>query len=480
MESPVHNERCTPGSVRGVRKPPGCKAWNGAGRLLYSPERVVAVVTRGGDKPGTVYIHTDHLGSVEKLTDENGVVVEKRSYDPFGKRRNPVWGQPPPASFASKITLGFTGHESDDEVGLINARGRVYDPKVGRFLTIDPIVSNLYFGQTLNPYSYVLGNPLTLVDPSGFQPAAGVVSQPGYPDAPLPYEEIKAGAGSQVARYLNHEGPPPREDPPPKEKEDARQAGEVGAAAPPTDVDTTGSSPEHDPQAATTAPDEGFERSTIVRGGLGFAYGVGQAWLPGGYFVPSAQPQDFAFEFWRGAGQFTAGVVEVVAGAALVGGGGAAAGGGIAASVATGGASLLVTAVGGSAVTAGWAAVGHGATGIVAGLATIADSLSLSTGAGSPPAKGASGGERIGQRFTPNGKRQIDAENAAKNEGTNRCENCGTDVVPGQKSQRGVSPPSNQRERDHIIPRSKGGNGSPDNGQVLCRDCNNNKSNTMP
>jgi hypothetical protein len=57
----------------------------------------------------------------------------------------------------------------------------------------------------------------------------------------------------------------------------------------------------------------------------------------------------------------------------------------VAASVPTGGASLLVTAGGGSAATAGWAAVGHGATGIVAGLATIADSLSLSTGAGSPP-----------------------------------------------------------------------------------------------
>jgi len=39
-------------------------------------------------------------------------------------------------------------------------------------------------------------------------------------------------------------------------KEDARQAGEVGAAAPPTDVDTTGSSQEVDPQAAMTAPED--------------------------------------------------------------------------------------------------------------------------------------------------------------------------------------------------------------------------------
>jgi RHS repeat-associated protein len=253
------------------------------------------VVTRGGDAPGTVYVHADNIGSVEKLTNEKGNVVEKRSYDPYGQRRNPAWGQPPPASFSSKTTLGFTGHESDDEVGLVNMRGRVFDPKVGRFLTTDPIVSDLYFEQSFNPYSYVLGNPLTLVDPSGFQPAAGVVSEPGFPDVALPYDEIKAGYGYHVARYLNNEGPPPKEP-----GESPSDAVEFGASAPPTDVDTTGISPEIDPQAATTAPEEGLESSTVVRAGLGFSYGVGQGWLPGGFLVPSAQPKDWVFEFWRG------------------------------------------------------------------------------------------------------------------------------------------------------------------------------------
>ncbi|HZF52338.1 MAG TPA: RHS repeat-associated core domain-containing protein, partial [Polyangiaceae bacterium] len=310
--------------------------------FVHSPERVVAVVTRGGDKPGTLFVHTDNLGSVEKLTNENGVVVEKRSYDPFGKRRNPVWGQPPPASFASKTTLGFTGHESDDEVGLINMRGRVFDPKVGRFLTTDPIISDLYFGQTLNAYSYVTNNPLAFVDPSGFQPAAGVVSQPGYPDAPLPYEEIKAGAGSQVARYLNHEGPPPREDPPPgpKEKEDARQAGEVGAAAPPTDVDTTGSSQEHDPQAATTAPDDWRQNPYVqIEGGflagvsLGLVPlgGVGQQLADAGELLPHGTPEA---RLGLAVGQIVGGIAltvggftgEVLGGAATVTGIGVAVG----------------------------------------------------------------------------------------------------------------------------------------------------------
>jgi len=195
-------------------------------------------------------------------------------------------------------------------------------------------VADLFSGQSLNPYSYVMNNPLAYVDPSGFQASAGLLSQPG--DVVMPTDHIEASHTARVALYLTHQGPPPSEPGAPSEPDNSpSNAADFGAAAPAADVDTTGSSPEHDPQAMTTPPDEGLERSTIVRGGLGFAYGVGQAWLPGGFLVPSAQPRDFAFEFWRGAGQFTAGVVEVVVGAALVGGGGTAAGGGVAASLAT-------------------------------------------------------------------------------------------------------------------------------------------------
>ncbi len=71
-------------------------------------------------------------------------------------------------AFAGKTKKGFTGHEEEDEFGLINMKGRLFDPKVGRFTTTDPVIANVFDGQSLGAYAYVRNNPLTLIDPSGF------------------------------------------------------------------------------------------------------------------------------------------------------------------------------------------------------------------------------------------------------------------------------------------------------------------------
>jgi RHS repeat-associated protein len=65
--------------------------------------------------------------------------------------------------------MGFTGHEQDDELGLINMRGRMYDPRLGRFITPDPFVTAVYDGQAYNRYAYVLDNPLNGSDPTGLK-----------------------------------------------------------------------------------------------------------------------------------------------------------------------------------------------------------------------------------------------------------------------------------------------------------------------
>ena len=46
--------------------------------------------------------------------------------------------------------------------------GRIYDAEIGRFLQADPFVQDRTNSQALNRYSYVLNNPLSYTDPSGF------------------------------------------------------------------------------------------------------------------------------------------------------------------------------------------------------------------------------------------------------------------------------------------------------------------------
>jgi RHS repeat-associated protein len=112
----------------------------------------------------TRYLHSDHLGSVDSVTDENGAVVQRLSFDSWGKRRNADWTD---ANYVgTDITRGYTGHDMDDEIGLIDMNARLYDPLLGRFISPDSIVDNM-FGQGLNRYSYVENNPLCRIDPSG-------------------------------------------------------------------------------------------------------------------------------------------------------------------------------------------------------------------------------------------------------------------------------------------------------------------------
>ncbi len=85
-------------------------------------------------------------------------------------------------------------------------------------------------------------------------------------------------------------------------------------------------------------------------------------------------------------------------------------------------------------------------------------------------------GSRAGKAFTPAEKAKVLEANAAKNNGEIICEGCGVTTTKPAKSQRGVTPPKTDRQIDHKEPKSKGGSGTAENGQVLCRDCNRKKS----
>lgn len=84
-------------------------------------------------------------------------------------------------------------------------------------------------------------------------------------------------------------------------------------------------------------------------------------------------------------------------------------------------------------------------------------------------------GSRKGKDFTRAGKEAVKAENI-RNHGSLTCEKCNTDVISAVQHQKGVTPPDNEAHIDHKKPKAKNGSGTPENGQVLCRVCNLDKS----
>ena len=121
----------------------------------------------------TDYLHHDHLGSLDVVTNGIGSIVAEMSFDAWGQRRDAKTWETPSApalqgSSSSVTDRGYTGHEMLDDVGLIHMNGRVYDPRLGRFLQADPFVQNASDTQLYNRYSYLRNNPINATDPSGY------------------------------------------------------------------------------------------------------------------------------------------------------------------------------------------------------------------------------------------------------------------------------------------------------------------------
>lgn len=124
------------------------------------------------------YIFKDHLGSVDVIADEYGNLEQSMSFDPWGARRKEDSNLT--LLTASELfdigmtadtditTRGYTGHEMLDELGLIHMNGRIYDPRIARFVQADPYIQAANNTQMYNRYSYLSNNPLNATDPSGY------------------------------------------------------------------------------------------------------------------------------------------------------------------------------------------------------------------------------------------------------------------------------------------------------------------------
>ena len=106
----------------------------------------------------------DHQGNLTATI--HGNTVERLSYDPWGRRRNPVgFGY---SNVTHTFDRGYTLHEHYDDFDLINMNGRLYDPVLGRMLSPDIAIQDEYNAQAYNRYSYCFNNPLRFTDPSGY------------------------------------------------------------------------------------------------------------------------------------------------------------------------------------------------------------------------------------------------------------------------------------------------------------------------
>ena len=138
--------------------------------LFAGTQRVVSIRTDGYEQ----WYLSDHLGSASIVTDQTGALQERMDYFPYGTFRE----RSEYSSTFPQVNYTFTDQEDDDDTGLYNYKGRLYDPVLGRFLSADTMVPEPGNLQSYNRYSYCLNNPLIYVDPSGHWFGLDDLSQP--------------------------------------------------------------------------------------------------------------------------------------------------------------------------------------------------------------------------------------------------------------------------------------------------------------
>jgi RHS repeat-associated protein len=114
------------------------------------------------------YYHPDHLGSSSYISNLDGEVVQHVEYVPFGEvfleEKNAKWNTP----------YLFTSKELDRETGLYYFGARYQDPKLGVFISVDPLAEK---SLSYSSYNYCFNNPVKFIDPDGEYPIITITSQ---------------------------------------------------------------------------------------------------------------------------------------------------------------------------------------------------------------------------------------------------------------------------------------------------------------
>jgi RHS repeat-associated protein len=153
----------------------------------------VAVRTTAG---GLTWLAADRHGTGSVAIDAESLAATKRRTSPYGELRGPVTGGAWPDD------KGFLGKPVDPS-GLTHIGAREYDPGLGRFISVDPIM-NLADPQQMHGYAYANNNPVTWSDPTGllctpdgysFCPGQDIRKQPVIKKKSPPKPRIRPGGG---------------------------------------------------------------------------------------------------------------------------------------------------------------------------------------------------------------------------------------------------------------------------------------------
>ncbi|HNX48646.1 MAG TPA: RHS repeat-associated core domain-containing protein, partial [Thermoanaerobaculaceae bacterium] len=150
---------------------------------IYRDSLLLASETRG---EGLKHYHLDHLGSPRLVTNRTGEKLTLFATSPFGKDSS--------GSAQGTERMRFTVHERDlgsltnvlDDIDYMHARS--YTPRLGRFMSVDPVRGKARTPQSFNLHSYVRDRPMTSLDPNGmlaFVAAGGATAE----DVAKAYEE---------------------------------------------------------------------------------------------------------------------------------------------------------------------------------------------------------------------------------------------------------------------------------------------------
>ncbi|MFI5734775.1 RHS repeat domain-containing protein [Kribbella sp. NPDC051587] len=156
----------------------GTTLYLGDTELLLKPNATVAEGTRyyqHGEKTIAIrskgeltWLGADHHAtSTTAVSDNAAQTVQKRRQDPYGNSRGTA-----PAAWPGQ--RGFVDGTEDASTGLVHLGAREYDPTIGKFISVDPVM-NPDDPQALNAYVYGNNNPITFSDPDGMSWFSSIV-----------------------------------------------------------------------------------------------------------------------------------------------------------------------------------------------------------------------------------------------------------------------------------------------------------------